>query len=716
MSLSTTYTKTETDFLIQQLEIKTSSGYQGDLLKTDAAPTTKGFYALLETGIYTNLGNINAEAGKLNFASFDGTTWSKVEVDVVEVFNNAIIKKDLTTLSVNLFDKNNVRNGFYIDWESGNEYPINDYSSTDFVKIQPNEDYSSLMKFQIAFFDENKNYISGIASPETFKTPLNAYYYRMGVPNSELNKYSLVKGTIKKIVSPNVVGLDYGVSANKVANIDLFGLEKNFNNANLFSDTNIVKGTYIDSSTGLMAGGVSNDYYSTLPIRIKGGATYEFGNTQNQQYAYYDKYFNYLGGYAALSVNEQSKRITFPYNAEYLSFTGVVGVSQSLIEVNGNKFDKYLVLNNSYIDYNSGQIGVANGYSATKLIPIKPNVIYEFGSVEMQQLAFFDESKNYISGHLGSSSGNLKQIKSPNGAFYISFTMLTKNVESQYFIEVTEDKQIEYIELTAVKNTNNWCSIRNLAESINDASYFKRYIIKVPIGTWNEIDWLGWGDYIQLVGESRFGTIINLKGDDANPDFIAPPNYMGNGGYDGQQIATIPQIYKHIVFAYRNLNVSNMSFTASYCKYTIHIDNPNFENVKFYNCSFIEENNSCVVGMGIWGGQNILFENCSLKRLSSAFDRVVFYHNWTNQVKPSKTHFKGCSFENGYYIVMDELQSTQSDLVIFENCKNNSAPNNTIITRAESADYLYNIQLIVTGTIATYYAEKRPLYENYSHL
>lgn len=82
MGLSTTYTKAETDYLIQQLEIKTSSGYQGDLLKTDAAPTTKGFYALLETGVYPNLGNINAVAGKLNFASFDGTTWSKVEVDI----------------------------------------------------------------------------------------------------------------------------------------------------------------------------------------------------------------------------------------------------------------------------------------------------------------------------------------------------------------------------------------------------------------------------------------------------------------------------------------------------------------------------------------------------------------------------------------------------------------------------------------------------------
>ena len=72
MGLSTTYTKTETDFLIQQLEKKTASGYKGDLIKTDVAPTSIGFYGLLETGVYTNLGGIDAQSGKLNFASFDG--------------------------------------------------------------------------------------------------------------------------------------------------------------------------------------------------------------------------------------------------------------------------------------------------------------------------------------------------------------------------------------------------------------------------------------------------------------------------------------------------------------------------------------------------------------------------------------------------------------------------------------------------------------------
>ena len=108
MGLSTTYTKAETDYLIQQLEIKTSSGYQGDLLKTDAAPTTKGFYALLETGIYPNLGNINAEAGKLNFASFDGTTWSLIAVDMPQASQNIRLWDDLQSVDFPLTEGNQV--------------------------------------------------------------------------------------------------------------------------------------------------------------------------------------------------------------------------------------------------------------------------------------------------------------------------------------------------------------------------------------------------------------------------------------------------------------------------------------------------------------------------------------------------------------------------------------------------------------------------------
>ena len=80
MGLSITYTKTETDFLIQQLEKKTASGYKGDLSKSDPAPTQIGYYMLLEVGTYTNLDGLNTILNRLNFASFNGTTWSLISI------------------------------------------------------------------------------------------------------------------------------------------------------------------------------------------------------------------------------------------------------------------------------------------------------------------------------------------------------------------------------------------------------------------------------------------------------------------------------------------------------------------------------------------------------------------------------------------------------------------------------------------------------------
>ena len=62
---------------------------RGSLNKTDPTPTVVGLYILEETGIYPNLGNIDAQAGKLNFASFDGTTWSLIAANLPQpIVNN----------------------------------------------------------------------------------------------------------------------------------------------------------------------------------------------------------------------------------------------------------------------------------------------------------------------------------------------------------------------------------------------------------------------------------------------------------------------------------------------------------------------------------------------------------------------------------------------------------------------------------------------------
>lgn len=77
------------------------------LSKTDAAPTVIGLYPLEETGTYANLGNINAEAGKLNFASFDGSAWGLVEVEFNEIIKSTLnggeaLKEILTNKPTNI--------------------------------------------------------------------------------------------------------------------------------------------------------------------------------------------------------------------------------------------------------------------------------------------------------------------------------------------------------------------------------------------------------------------------------------------------------------------------------------------------------------------------------------------------------------------------------------------------------------------------------------
>lgn len=77
------------EFSLGKIEIPQNFLIKNSLSKTDAAPTETGLYPLKETGVYPNLGNIDAVAGKLNFASFDGTTWSLIAADLPQpIVNN----------------------------------------------------------------------------------------------------------------------------------------------------------------------------------------------------------------------------------------------------------------------------------------------------------------------------------------------------------------------------------------------------------------------------------------------------------------------------------------------------------------------------------------------------------------------------------------------------------------------------------------------------
>lgn len=72
---------------------------KGVLSPTSPAPTEKGKYILSSAGTYANLGGLVAAADKLNYAYFDGTTWSLIDTEVNTLINE-VVKEEISFVLV----------------------------------------------------------------------------------------------------------------------------------------------------------------------------------------------------------------------------------------------------------------------------------------------------------------------------------------------------------------------------------------------------------------------------------------------------------------------------------------------------------------------------------------------------------------------------------------------------------------------------------------
>ena len=322
MALSTTYTKTETDFLIQQLEKKTASGYKGDLSKTDVAPTSAGFYGLLETGVYTNLGGIDAPIGKLNFASFDGTTWSLIAVDVPNTNYNTgellptstnkaetgkSIDDYLFTSSENLANPENFKYGYYISYGDGAEYANVEFSILS-NHVLGNKTYYIKKTGEpqsLAYYDKNGVFISGIATyGASFTTPPNAYLVKINVHTDQISTFMLSEKDVP--FSPYFKNFKFQ--------------NKNYSE-NLYKKSMIVAfDSYVSYGDGQI---YPNAYYHVAKIPVQAGKTYTIINHAEPNAAALMRSNNaILKGYQKLP-----SKLTIPEGGAYLLIT-LDGMSQ----------------------------------------------------------------------------------------------------------------------------------------------------------------------------------------------------------------------------------------------------------------------------------------------------------------------------------------------------------------------------------------------------
>jgi hypothetical protein len=191
-SLSSSLAQKATKEEVQQISLSYKESY-GDLTALQAAYPTGDIYnhTILSDGmIYT----------------YKGGTWisTGIQANGTGIADKSVTQKKLSfpalsgVLSKNLFDKNVVTIGYYIDYQNGNAQPVAGSSASDWIEVEPSTNYVKKTNSQLAFYDTNKNFISGLATTNSFTTPVNCFYVRMTVYtyNGDIDIEQLEKGNI----------------------------------------------------------------------------------------------------------------------------------------------------------------------------------------------------------------------------------------------------------------------------------------------------------------------------------------------------------------------------------------------------------------------------------------------------------------------------------------------------------------------------------------
>lgn len=114
--------------------------------------------------------------------------------EVENMKGNIFEKKNLSS---NLFDKTTISTNQYVNYSTGQLAPLSGYCASDFIPIVGGETYIEKYTQQIAFYDADKQYISGVATPSggIFTAPANAAYVRTTQTTSQADTQQVCKGS-----------------------------------------------------------------------------------------------------------------------------------------------------------------------------------------------------------------------------------------------------------------------------------------------------------------------------------------------------------------------------------------------------------------------------------------------------------------------------------------------------------------------------------------
>lgn len=90
----------------------------------------------------------------------------------------------------------NAQNGYYVQYTTGALLPVSGFSASEYIPIIPNSYIKISYSQQFAYYDKNKNYVSGVNmtphGEETILVPGDCYYMRCSIQNTNLQNFKVV--------------------------------------------------------------------------------------------------------------------------------------------------------------------------------------------------------------------------------------------------------------------------------------------------------------------------------------------------------------------------------------------------------------------------------------------------------------------------------------------------------------------------------------------
>ena len=377
-----------------------------------------------------------------------------------------------------------------------------------------------------------------------------------------------------------------------------------------------------------------------------------------------------------------------------------------LKKIGKNKLDSRNQLNNYYVQYNDGVLAAAAGFIATDFIEILPSHNYVLSNQKtgdaiqsLDQLAFYDANKTYISGLINAGTVISTLLTTPATAKYIKITLRATHIGyyqledgsamtdlEQFKFEIKADIiqkgcfdtryftknaliQLGLKNIIEVKQdgTGDFTTLRQAVDSITDASTANPYEIHIHEGTYDIMNYYT-SDEINNAG------FIGLRRNNG-------VSFIGIGDADkiilkGELANTFSSDTMLRVSTLALLgtgDIKNLTITAKNLRYCVHDDYDenvvrNTENVK--TLKYDGGGYAIAWGAGTHSGGEYNFKDCYF--YSEKSDIPLSFHNSVGASKSSKLKFDNCEFDSGISgasIMISSMGSTQKDVLEINKCR-----------------------------------------------